>query len=91
MTSELTLLKPATYRISVQGAISRDWTDYFRTLSVSTASPIDRRPVTTLTGQVADQAALVGLINALYGLGLPLLSVECLSSKATPVSERREA
>ncbi len=85
---ELTLLKPATYRISVQGAISRDWKDYFRTLSVSTAAPIGRRPVTTLTGQVPDQAALVGLINALYGLGLPLLSVEYLSTEAPPLSER---
>ena len=88
---ELTLLKPATYRISVQGAINRDWKDYFRTLSVSTASPNDHRPVTTLTGQVADQAALVGLINALYGLGLPLLSVECLSTDVPSMSERREA
>ena len=79
-------LKPATYRISVQGAIRWDWTDYFHTFEVSTLSPNDHRPVTTLTGQVADQTTLVGLINALYALGLPLLSVECLSTDVLSMS-----
>jgi hypothetical protein len=37
---------------------------------------IGRGPVTILKGEVLDQAALVGLINRLYGLGLPLISVE---------------
>ena len=39
----------------------------------------DQPPVTTLTGQVLDQAALMGVLNRLYDLCLPLLSVECLS------------
>jgi len=32
-------------------------------------------PVTTLTGVVADQAALQGLLQRLYSMGLPLLSI----------------
>jgi hypothetical protein len=83
---EIAPLKPATYRISVQGGIGRDWTDYFHTFDVSTLSPDDHRPITTLTGQVADQTTLVGLINALYALGLPLLSVECLSTDVLSMS-----
>ena len=79
-------LKPANYSISVQGAIRGDWTDYFHMFEVSTLSPNDHRPVTTLTGQVADQTTLVGLINALYALGLPLLSVECLSTDVLSMS-----
>lgn len=35
----------------------------------------DGPPVTTLTGVVADQAALHGLLRRLYSLGLPLISV----------------
>jgi hypothetical protein len=31
--------------------------------------------VTTLTGVVADQAALQGLLRRLYSLGLPLMSI----------------
>ena len=32
--------------------------------------------ITTLTGAVADQAALLGLLQQLYTLGLPLLLVK---------------
>jgi hypothetical protein len=35
----------------------------------------DGPPTTTLTGTVADQAALQGLLRRLYSLGLPLISV----------------
>ena len=37
-----------------------------------------KRPFTTLTGQVTDQAALMGILNHLYDLQLPLISVEYL-------------
>ncbi len=38
----------------------------------------DGPPATTLTGVVADQAALHGLLRWLYSLGLPLISVNCV-------------
>lgn len=34
---------------------------------------------TVLSGMFQDQAALAGVLNTLYDLGLPLLSVECLA------------
>jgi hypothetical protein len=34
--------------------------------------------ITTLSGTVADQAALHGVLARIRDLGLPLLSVECL-------------
>lgn len=34
------------------------------------------RPTTTLVLHVADQAELVGIVNRLHGMGLPLISVE---------------
>ena len=34
--------------------------------------------VTALVGTVVDQAALMGILNLVYDLGMPLLSVECL-------------
>jgi hypothetical protein len=36
--------------------------------------------VTELSGQLADQAALVGVLTSLYDLGMPLLSVERLAA-----------
>jgi hypothetical protein len=38
--------------------------------------------VTTLTGTVADQAALHGLLSSIRNLGVPLLSVERLETGA---------
>ena len=36
---------------------------------------------TTLSGQLADQAALTGVLNTPYELHLPVLSVECVGCK----------
>jgi hypothetical protein len=38
--------------------------------------------MTILTGAFQDQAELAGVLNTLYDLGLPLLSVECLDIPA---------
>jgi hypothetical protein len=35
-------------------------------------------PITVITGDFQDQAALAAALNLLYDLGLPLLSVECI-------------
>lgn len=40
--------------------------------------PPDQAPVTTLNGQVSDQAELMGVLNSLYELRLPLLFVELI-------------
>ena len=39
---------------------------------------------TLLTGAVADQAALFGLLRKVRDLGLPLLSVRCLGEESGP-------
>jgi hypothetical protein len=76
---ELTLDTPATYRIRVKGYLDSSWSDRLSGLTISPSSQGDEIEVTTLSGQVADQAALAGVLSALYGLHLPILSVECLS------------
>jgi hypothetical protein len=38
-----------------------------------------QRPVTTLTGKLLDQAALLGVLNQVYDLGLPLMLVQWLT------------
>ena len=43
-----------------------------------TPSGKEKKAVTTLSGPIIDQAALIGVIKALYDLHFPLLSVECL-------------
>jgi hypothetical protein len=75
---ELTLDTPATYRIRVKGHVDSSWSDRLGGLTITTSSQDDGPTVTTLRGQLLDQAALAGLLSALYNLHLPLLSVEYL-------------
>jgi len=41
----------------------------------------EHSPVTTLTGELRDQADLVGVINGLYELRMPLLNVEIINEE----------
>ena len=75
----LTLYQPATYQIVVPGRLQEDWSDWVE-MAVDVEDEGDGPPVTTLTGVVADQAALQGLLRRLYSLGLPLLSVICVEA-----------
>jgi hypothetical protein len=59
------------YEICFQGHLHSRWASWFDGLTVT-----DESDGTTLVkGQVADQAALHGLLRKLQDLGLPLLSV----------------
>lgn len=62
----------AVYRITVQGVLDRGWADWFDGLSVMPLSNGE----TLLSGRIADQAALHGLLARIRDLGLPLLSVK---------------
>ena len=76
-SDRLTLYGPALYRIRIQGALDESWAEELG-MGIGWIKEINRGPVTILKGEVLDQAALVGLLNRLYGLGLPLVSVEWL-------------
>jgi len=67
--------KPATYRISVEGALDEKWSSRLGGMQIVTQERETENPVTTLSGQVPDQAALVGVLNSLYELHLGILLV----------------
>jgi hypothetical protein len=48
-------------------------------LQITTIYQGDQVPVSALVGTVKDQAECIGILNSLYDLHLPLLSVELLS------------
>jgi hypothetical protein len=47
-------------------------------MNISQAKVEAGPPVTTLEGELRDQAALAGVLNSLYELHLSVLSVTCL-------------
>jgi hypothetical protein len=71
--------KPGTYRIRVKGDLPASWSGRLGGMAISDDSE-GEQPATMLYGRLMDQAALLGVLNALYGLHLPLLSVEHLGS-----------
>lgn len=77
---ELNFDGPATYRIRVKGHLPESWSDRLGGMVISFDSR-DEPPATILCGRLLDQAALLGVLNALYGLHLPLLSVEHLGDE----------
>ena len=74
----LTLGTPATYRITIQGYLGSSWSDDFGGMAFSNEVAADGSRRTVLTGWLVDQAALFGVLDGLYGLGFPLVSVECV-------------
>jgi hypothetical protein len=73
---------PATYRIRVSGWVGDEWVENLSGMQVADIMPEGGRFITTLEGEMRDQAALVGMINALYVHHLPVLSVQRLSRLA---------
>jgi hypothetical protein len=75
LIQRISLEQPALYQIQVQGMISQSWLEYFDGLKI-TLEGKDGWAITTLTGSMTDQAALQGLLQKLYTLGLVLIKVE---------------
>lgn len=59
------------YQIRLQGHLGYQWTAWFEGLSIT----LEADGHTLLSGPVADQAALYGLLKRVRDIGMPLLSV----------------
>jgi hypothetical protein len=70
--------QPAHYRISVLGRIDPTMSDLLGSMTISPDTVEADPPITTLEGELADQAALVGVLNTLYELHLLVLLVKRL-------------
>lgn len=66
-----------TYQIRIEGHLSPIWEAEF----VSYTLTREANGVTCLSGTVADQAALHGLLRKIRDLGLPLISVTRLDAR----------
>ena len=66
---------PATYRIIVKGRIDKRHSEYLGGMCISTQNCKGGAIVTMLTGKVKDQAELAGIVDSIYEMHLPILSV----------------
>lgn len=72
---QVTFLGPARYQIVVAGRLDEALADRLGGMRMSSAMREDETWVTTLRGQISDQAELNGVINALYDMHVPIISV----------------
>lgn len=77
--------RSALYEIHVRGKLGSHWSDWCGGLTIASTELEDGSLVTILTGTIADQAALRGILTKLWDLGLTLLSV----SRIEPESSRQ--
>ncbi len=61
------------YEIRVEGELPGDWSDWFEGFDVRS----DQSGMTVLSGCLADQAALHGILAKIRDLNLRLISVTC--------------
>ena len=59
--------------IRVKGHIDMEWSKWLGDLSIMHTADGE----TVLSGSVRDQAAMYGLLEKIYGMGLRLVSVSC--------------
>ncbi|NMC29442.1 MAG: hypothetical protein GYA45_05170 [Pelolinea sp.] len=58
------------YQIYIQGYLSQNWSDWLQSFHIQYKD----NGITILTGEVVDQAALRGLLDRLFDLGICILS-----------------
>ena len=76
----LTMAGAATYQIIVQGTIGPSWTSRLAGMNITERRSENGEVETVLVGRLADQAALSGVLDRLYELRLPVVSVDCLDN-----------
>ena len=59
------------YEIHIKGHLSQDWEDWFGSLQICCGESGE----TVLSGKLADQAALLGILNKMNSMNLCILSV----------------
>lgn len=69
------------YEIQIEGELDESWEAWFSSLTLSLEYSPGRPPITTLTGAVADQAALRGMLCRLWDLNLTIISVKRITGE----------
>jgi len=85
-----TMSGPAVYRIRVGGHLEASLSDRLEGMRIETRSRDDGKAVSVLEGRLLDQAALMGILNTLYELHLPVLSVDCLAGPDDEVTNAHD-
>lgn len=74
--------EPGHYEIRIKGHLERRWASWFDEMTIT----LEDNGETQLSGMVADQPALHGLLRKVRDLGMPLISVKRIEPGQTDES-----
>jgi hypothetical protein len=77
--------RPGVYQVRIRGRLDERWSVRLGCLNIDPQGENE----TLLTGTVADQIALHGLLSSIRDLGLTLLSVVRVEAKNDPIREEQ--
>ncbi len=87
-TSHKGLKGIAIYSIEIEGHLPVDWSDWFEGFALTSTRNALGNPVTILTGRVADQSMLHGILARIRDLGLPLVSLSRTTDENPELDKR---
>lgn len=65
---------PSNYEIVVKSVIPKSFANRFGSMVIKTVN--EEEGTTVLVGELRDQAALAGILNTLYEMHMPIISVK---------------
>ena len=71
----------ATYQIRVQGCLEEVWSDRLANMTISMNLKDQHVPMSILKGLIRDQSELLGVLNGLYQMRVPIFSLEVLDEE----------
>jgi len=75
--------QPMIYQIRIECHLDDQWADRFGGLTIT----LEKNGDTLLTGPIADQAALFGLLKKIRDLGMPLVSIGRVDSVKSDIEK----
>ena len=78
---DLTFSSPVHYRIYVKGFLDVSWSERLSGMRISNQSSGRISPMSVLVGSVRDQTELIGVLNNIYEMHLPFISLEIVDDE----------
>ena len=72
---------PSTYQITVIGALSENWREWFNGMLINIQREPEFSSLTTITCNIRDQSELIGILNWLHNLNITIRNVERIDYK----------
>ena len=77
--SRFSISHPAEYHIRVVGRMDSAWSEWLQGMNITVVEAQDQLVFSDLSGQLPDQAALMGVLEQLHNCAICVISVECMS------------